>query len=143
MKMVKNHSNIVMKVTVILILVGIVAAALAIVFTHLYDNSYFAEKKFEELAKNYYENTLYEDFITDHDGEDIGEAFKKIPTGFRVKLRQILNSEFLNSNQNYRSYFDTKSYTCDTNTSDVVFKPHEPYGKKDYDMEITLNCVKL
>ncbi len=143
MKMVKNHSNIVMKVTVILILVGIVAAALAIVFTHLYDNSYFAEKKFEELAKNYYENTLYEDFITDHNGEDIGEAFKKIPAGFRVKLRQILNSEFLNNNQNYRSYFDTKSYTCDTNTSDVVFKPHEPYGKKDYDMEITLNCVKL
>ncbi|MBP5512535.1 hypothetical protein J6X90_04135 [Candidatus Saccharibacteria bacterium] len=143
MKMVRNRSNFVMKVTVFLIIIGLITAALAIIFTHLYDNSYFAEKKFEELAKNYYENTLYEDFITDHDGEDIAEAFKKIPTGFRVKLRQILNSEFLNSNQNYRSYFDTKSYTCDTNTSNVVFKPHESYGKKDYDMEITLNCVKL
>ena len=77
MKMVRNRSNFVMKVTVFLIIIGLIAAALAIIFTHLYDNSYFAEKKFEELAKNYYENTLYEDFITDHDGEDIAEAFKK------------------------------------------------------------------
>lgn len=132
-----------MKITVFVIITGIIVVAAAIIFTNLYNNTYFADKKFEELSRKYYEDTYYEEFIVEHDGEDLGEAFSKYYSGIRIKLRQILNSEFLNNNQNYRSYFDTNSYTCDTNTSNAVFWPRAPYGKKDYDVEFHLDCTKL
>ena len=70
------------------------------------------------------------------------EAFEKYKSGFIVRLRQILNYEFLEHDANYRSYFNTDSFSCDTNTSSATFKPHKPYGKKDYDVEFHLNCSK-
>ena len=131
-----------MKITVFLIAVGILVSVATIIFTHLYTNTYFADRKFEEISRDYYENTLYEEFIAEHNGEDLGEAFSKYRSGFTVKLRQILNSAFLKDNQNYRSYFDTESYSCDTNTSTAKFMPRAPYGKKDYDAEFNLVCSK-
>lgn len=142
MKMVKKRSGIVMKVTFFIMAIGIFVTIATIIFTNLYQNTFFADKKFEEISRNYYENTLYEDFIAEHNGEDLDEAFSKYTNGFNVKLRQILNSEFLKNNQNYRSFFETESYSCDTNTSTAKFIPHAPYGKKDYDIELNLNCAK-
>ncbi len=132
-----------MKITVFVIIVGILVVVASIIFTNLYHNSFFAEQKFDEIARNYYENTYYEEFLSEHNGEDLGEAFSKYHNGITVKLRQILNTEFLNNNKNYRSYFDTESYTCNTNTSTAKYLPHEPYGKKDYDLELNLKCEKL
>ena len=144
MKVVKKRgSGIIPKISIALIVVTIIAVIAAIVITQLFENHYFANQKFEELGRNYYENSLYESFITEHSGEDLGEAFSKYTSGFTVRLRQILNYEFLEHDSNYRSFFDTESFTCDTNKSNVVFKPHAPYGKKDYDAEFNLICSKL
>lgn len=131
-----------MKITFVVVLVGLLTAAGAVIYTNLYEENFFADKKFEELSRNYYENSLYENFITEHDGEDLAKAFSIYKKGFTVRLRQILNYEFLEHNQNYRTYFDTDSYSCDTNKSYVKFTAHEPYGKKDYDAEFNLVCDK-
>ena len=131
-----------MKITFIVVLVGLFTAAGTVIYTNLYEENFFADKKFEELSRNYYENSLYENFIAEHDGEDLAKAFSVYKKGFTVRLRQILNYEFLEHNQNYRTYFDTDRYSCDTNKSYVIFTTHEPYGKKDYDAEFNLVCDK-
>ncbi len=140
MRITRRRSGIVSKITIILIIMTIIVVVATIIFNHLSENHYFADKKFEELARSYYENSLYENFVKEHDGEDLSEAFSKYKNGFNIKLRQLLNYEFLEHNSNYRSYFDTDKFTCDTNTSHVIFKPHAPYGKKDYDAEFNLDC---
>lgn len=132
-----------MKVTIFIIAIGVLVTVAVVIFTNLYHGTFFAERKFEEISRSYYENTLYEEFLTVHEGEDLGEAFSKYRNGFTVKLRQILNSAFLKENQNYRSYFDTDSYSCDTNSSTAVFMPRAPYGKKDYEVELNLVCSKI
>jgi hypothetical protein len=142
MKMVRKRSGIVMKIAIFVILVGLLAVAGTVIYTNLYENHFFADRKFEELSRSYYENSLYENFITEHDGENLSEAFSVYKNGFTVKLRQILNYEFLEHNQNYRTYFETDNYSCDTNKSYVKFTAHEPYGKKDYDAEFNLVCDK-
>ena len=143
MKMAKKGSGIISKVIIASIVIVIGAVIATVVIGHLFEEHYFADKKFEELSRSYYEDTLYESFIVEHNGEDLAEAFSKYKSGFTVRLRQILNHEFLDHDANYRSYFETKSFSCDTNKSNVVFKPHAPYGKKDYDAEFTLICSKL
>lgn len=131
-----------MKIIIFIIFIGLLTTVGAVVYTNLYENHFFADRKFEELARNYYENSLYENFITEHDGEDLSKAFSVYKNGFTVRLRQLLNYEFLEHNQNYRTYFETENFSCDTNKSYVKFIAHEPYGKKDYDAEFNLDCVK-
>ena len=140
--MVKEKSSKLKKVAIAVVIIGFLVAAASIIYANLFQEKFFADKKFEELARNYYENELYENFIVEHDGEDLSVAFSKYTKGFTVKLRQFLNHEFLKNNQNYRSYFENDSYACDTNSSFARFIPKAPYGKTDYDIELTLNCSK-
>ena len=142
MKIERKRSRVVSKVIILLIFVAVLAVVGLIVYIKLYENTFFAERKFEELSRKYYEDSLYENFIVEHDGEELAEAFSGYKNGFTIKLRQILNHEFLQNNVNYRSYFETDSYSCDTNKSTAIFKAHEPYGKKDYDVEFNLVCDK-
>ena len=140
-KQKQNHTTSI--ITVAMILIAVLAVVAAVIFTNLYENSYFAEKKFDELARQYYENSLYPNFISEHKNESLEQAFEKYKNpGFEIKLRQLLNDAFLNDNQNYRTYFETSSYSCDTNTSTATFIPYAPFGKTDYRLEISLDCSK-
>lgn len=130
-------------ITIIVILVAVIVVVATIIFMNLYENSYFARNKFEELARRYYETSLYDNFLSEHKGEDLSVAFEKYAEfGFDIKLRQLLNSEYLMNGQNYRAYFETNVYTCDTNASSAKFIPYAPFGKKDYNLEIKLECTK-
>lgn len=139
----KQSINITSIVTVAIILVTVFAVIAAVIFSNLYENSYFAEQKFNELARKYYETSLYDKFVEGHKDESLEKAFEKYTqNGFEVKLRQLLNDAFLNDGQNYRTYFETNSYSCDTNNSVVRFIPYAPFGKTDYQMDIKLKCSK-
>ena len=142
MRIVRKRSGLASKMAIAIIVVAVLAIAGTVVYMNLYRDTFFAQRKFEEISRDYYENGLYEEFITEHSGEDLEEAFSKYPTGFIVKLRQILNWEFLEKNTNYRTFFSTDVYTCDTNISAATYKPHAPYGKKDYNIELNLECNK-
>lgn len=130
------------KIAFIVIVIGLLTAIAAVIFSNLYENTFFAEKKFDEITRHYYEDNVYETVILENKGEDVEKIFKKYPSGFFVKLRQALNWEFLENNTNYRSFFETESFSCDTNESYAKFIPRAPYGKKDYDVEFNLKCTK-
>ena len=143
MKIEKNRGNFASKITILLIIVGVLVAGASIIFTRLYSDNFFAEKKFEELSRKYYEEKIYTDFISEHNGEDIAEAFSKLDNGtITVKLRQILNYEFLEHDANYRGVFETDVFSCDTNNSKAIFTPRSPFGRKDYEVEFQLECEK-
>ena len=128
--MARKKSNLVSKMMILaIILVLFVATG-------------FAERKFEELARKYYEETLYPKFLADHGGNNLGEEFAKYQSGFTVKLRQILNHELLEHNKDYRKVFETEAFRCNTNSSSVIFKARAPYGKTDYVADFKLNCNK-
>ena len=140
--MVRKRSGITSKIAFIVIIVGLLVAVATVIFTNLYKNTFFAEQKFEEISRHYYEDEVYETILVENSGKNLEEVFKKYPNGITVKLRQALSWEFLENNMNYRSYFDTESFSCNTNESQAKFTPRAPYGKKDYDVEFDLKCNK-
>ena len=50
MKLVKKRSGMMMKITFIVVLVGLFTAAGTVIYTNLYEENFFADKKFEEFA---------------------------------------------------------------------------------------------
>ena len=143
MRIGRNSSNVAKKLTIFLIILTALVAAGAVIFSNLYKDMYFANQKFEELSRNFYENYLYENFLNEHSGENLEAAIKNYTVeGFRVKLRQILNYEFVEHGTNYRSYFETETFSCNTNGSWATFYPRAPYGKKDYEPKFELSCEK-
>ena len=142
MKMARKRSGIMSKIAFFVIIVGLLVAVAAVIFSNLYKNTFFAEQKFQEITKHYYEDNVYETILVENNGESLENIFKKYPSGIYVKLRQALSWEFLENNMNYRSYFETDAFSCDTNTSTAKFTPRAPYGKKDYDVEFNLKCNK-
>ena len=142
MKMVRKNSQLASKIMIGLIVVVILTATGFTIHKILYENQFFAGRKFEELARKYYEETLYQKFVEEHNKGDLASEFQKHSNGFTVKLRQILNHELLKNDKNYRADFETEAFSCDTNLSNVVFKAYAPYSKKDYMAEFNLNCNK-
>ena len=139
----RKESKTMSKIAFFVIIIGLLAAVSAVVFTNLYKNTFFAEKKFEDISRHYYEDELYETILLENEGVSLEDIFKKYPSGIFVKLRQALSWEFLENNMNFRSYFETDAFSCDTNESYAKFTPRAPYGKKDYDVEYNLDCKKL
>ena len=143
MKITKKHSRFTSKITIALILVVIITVIAAIFLSNLQDQNYFLEKNFEKISRNYYEETLYPQFIAEHEGESLEEAFDKYQTnGFTVHLRQILNYELLTNGSNLRSSFEGDDFSCDTNSSTAKFIPYAPFGKTDYAAEFNLDCTR-
>ena len=143
MKISKRHSRFTSRLMIILIFVAVVTVLGAVFFAKLNDQNYFVHKKFEEISRKYYEETVYPNFVSEHKDESLDKAFEKyLNNGFSIRLRQILNDEFLNHNNDYRSVFEGKNFSCDTNASTAKFVPKAPFGKTDYDAEFNLRCTK-
>lgn len=91
----------------------------------------------ETLGKLYYENNFYAK-IADEDSTYKAEYFKKYPTGIKVTLRVLLES---NSDINKDIFFNSKTKTnCNLDTTYVVITPNYPYGKSDYKLKVTTDC---
>ena len=126
---------------------SVVLATLGVYFfgQALYRPDLVAENRFKKIAREYYEDYLYPTIVKENtfgDGSiDLTNAFKKYRgNGFpAVKLRNLLL--YKADAEKERDYFQNDRYYCDTNTSAVSFRPKEPFGKTDYEMRYSLNCV--
>ncbi|MBQ2638473.1 hypothetical protein IJF91_00165 [Candidatus Saccharibacteria bacterium] len=142
MKIAKKHSRFTSHIMIALIFITVLTVIIAIFVQNLQDKNFFVNQKFESLSKSYYEEVLYPEFIEEHKNESLESAFEKYKNnGFTVRLRQILNYEFLNKNNDYRSVFEGNNFSCDTNSSTAKFVPRSPFGKTDYDAEFNLICT--
>lgn len=144
MKNNRKRSNMRPKIMIISIILAMIVIAAVIIYIKLSESTFFAERKFESLGRNYYENSIYDELLKGHDEANLKSVFGKYKkSGLIVKLRQLLNDALLKNGEDYRSLFETEHYSCDTNKSKVIYRPHEPYGKKDYDAEFVLDCSEL
>ncbi len=141
MKIAEKHHRLTANFAIAGIILTTIIVLATMIFSNLYEKRYFAQNKFEQLARLYYEENLYPKFISTHAGDPLDKMFEKYrSSGFTVQLRQILNSEILEKNQDYQKYFNNKKFSCDTNASNVIFRPIAPFGKKNYNPEFNLIC---
>jgi len=93
--------------------------------------------KVETLAKEYYENTLYEN-IVNSTTKPLDEVMKKYAEkGFsRIFLRQLL----VLSSSTHPDYSSIITSYCNENLTSIVIYPDAPYGKSDYHIEYDYSC---
>lgn len=99
------------------------------------------KRKFEELARTYYETYYYDKFMESIDPKVYNEkmtAYEK--SGFQpVLLRQLLlyqNGKY----SDYKGYFERDGFDCDKNATSAQFYPVKPYGRTDYTVTYEYKC---
>ena len=113
------------------------------VFVAVYFNAEaVAHRKFEQMAREYYEDYYLERFkssISEEVFEQRMAIYEK--TGLdAVPLRQLLLYQ-QEKNAKMRKYFEGKDFSCDKNTTTAKFYPIAPYGKTDYTVEFNYTCT--
>ncbi|MBQ3275348.1 hypothetical protein IJH46_02910 [Candidatus Saccharibacteria bacterium] len=123
------------------VIISSIMVALSIFVTVYFNAEAVAHRKFEFLAREYYETYYHEKFfenMTEEAFEAKIETFEK--TGFQpVLLRQLLlyqNGKY----SSYKKYFEMEGFSCDKNTTSAKFYPVAPYGPKDYTVEFNYSC---
>ncbi len=104
------------------------------------DPKRMAETEMESIAKDYYENYYYDQFIQNVPESDLAMAFQTYTDyGFpRVYLRELLlfdNSRHASS----RAMFEGQ-YICNTNNTAIQIVPYAPFGKTDYRVNYFYDC---
>lgn len=142
-----NNRNVkLVRIASLLIVITCVIVVVAALFVRKnITSTKLAEQKFEELARDYYENDFYKRFIRDHvkdeNDTDLEKYFGKYAQmGFSpVKLRKLLDYSERN-NKDMKKYFEYEKFSCDTNGSYVIIKPKAPFGAKDYELKSAISC---
>jgi len=97
-----------------------------------FDRETVAMRSLSRLAKDYYENYFYDNFVT----EGVGGFESYAEIGFpNVSLRQLLSFDGAR-NADYVKDF----YGCDKERTVVKITPLKPFKRVDYVIETALDC---
>ncbi len=117
---------------IILAILAVVAATFSAVFI---TDEKITKHEIESLAKDYYENYLYETISNANKEKPLSEILKEYETsGFSdISLRQLIIFNDV----------DGKNLTnfCDENKTTLRFYPKSPFGKTDYDIKYNYSCT--
>ena len=101
------------------------------------------EREVAKMAADYYENYYYARIEKQLPENEVKNQLQlQTENGIRpITLRQLI---LLNGGKNldFRKKVEKRKYKCDEETSGVVLTPKKPFGKKDYDIKISLVCNK-
>lgn len=135
------------KLALVIIAISTVAIIGSLVTNVYLEPERLALKELQFIARDYYENYFYQNYLNEHtyeDGLDIEEAFSAYTAkGFpAVRLRQLLlydGGKYAAS----RAYFEAERFTCDENLTSVTYVPYAPFGRTDYTVSYdTTSCLK-
>lgn len=142
MKIRRSGTRSMKIIAIIMIVVCLVTTCICLILASISDKYTSSKLEFDEIAKVYYEQYLYPEFIKEHSSESLESAFADYAKpGFpTVRLRQILNYYTIMRGEDIRSYFETTNYKCDTNSSTIDYLPYSPYGPNDVKIEKNLSC---
>lgn len=137
----RNNAQIARLVTFWGVVVCSVMVAITLILSIFFNEEAIAHRKFEHMAREYYEDYYYQKFISSI-SEDMFE--QKMQTFSTTGLQPVLLRQLLlyqnGKNSEYRKYFDTKNFSCDRNTTSAQFFPVSPYGPKDYEVKFNYSC---
>lgn len=95
--------------------------------------------KLEELAAIFYEGFYYDSMVKNYGVDQVANYAN---VGIKVSLDNLIRSSGLNKDQELRDFFvnsKTKE-PCDKDNTKVTIYPQDPYEKKDYKVDIILEC---
>lgn len=136
---IKNKKNIVIISSVILLI--IVAGTLTIFISHGFKNG---GKKLseEETLKLYLEEfgrDFYEQKYQPYMSKDILGKFTDL--GIKFNLDGLLRVNADQNAEKVSAFVNSKTKEeCDKENSMAIIYPQEPYGEKDYRIEVVLSC---
>lgn len=130
----KRFAAIIIAVCSVLVLLNVAASA-------YFNPKTVVEREISALAKEYYEDYLYNNLIGSREGAAVAEEMKRYKdTGVsNTYLRQLLLYDS-GRRKEASGYFNQKNFKCDHNKTYVKFFPEEPYQKENYRFEIKLFC---
>lgn len=104
------------------------------------DPKRMAESEMEKIAKDYYENYYYDEFISHVPDNEVNIAFATYTDyGFpRVYLRELLLFDE-GRHAASRPFFEG-NYVCNTNQTSIQIVPYAPFGKTDYRINYFYDC---
>ena len=124
------------------IIVSVAMVGVSLFVAICFNSEAVAHRKFEAMAREYYEDYYYDKFfgtMTEEGKAAKMEIYEK--TGLQpVLLRQLLLYQN-GKNAEMKKYFETKDgFSCDRNATSAKFYPVKPYGKTDYTVEFNYVC---
>ena len=134
-----NDAVIARRVIIGVICVAIVAVMAGLVGSFFWDGESMTKKRIEEMAKEYYEEFIYENLAegTTSQSEIEKKMDRYAEWGYApVSLRQLLMYDAEN-NKGEGSF--VKKY-CDENSTSVKIYPEAPYDVKSYRIDYKYDC---
>ena len=118
----------------LIVIIGIVALAIVIVFSVVIFGKISKENKKENemknLGKSFYEEVYYKQLVdSDIELKEFLSRYKE--NGIKFDLKTLVNY-----NDENKEVFDK----CNLDDSKVTIYPNEPYKQDSYKMELTLSC---
>ena len=122
------------KAIIAIIIAVMILVAIAVAISFLFKTENTVKVKIETLATSYYEDNLYEKYLTPDNSTD---GFKKYDqSGLPpVLLRQLIFTSDLD-----KAEIEQIRDACDENKTSVKYYPESPYTKTSYRIEYTYNC---
>jgi len=118
------------------IVVTIIICILIFVFG---SNKSALNKELEQIGRNFYENYYY-DQAGNTDSEKKAFLTSFVSAGIKVDLENLARAsenkeEIINKFVN-----DKTGEKCNGNNTKVIIYPKDPFGQKDYTIDVTLDC---
>ena len=97
------------------------------------------ETKLEELGRDFYESYYYDEHGKDDQSKK--EFAKKYANqGVIINLDNIVKTNYSKKQDVLNEFKNSSGQACDYKKTKVAIYPKEPYGVKDYDIKVTLEC---
>lgn len=131
----------VQRIIILIIILNFILITIALVVSFIFTPENLTKSKLDNLAKDYYENYLYQNIINSDsfkEKNDLKITFEKYETiGLSsVTLREL----FLYKDHPDQETIDYIKEYCDDNKTNVTFYPKPPYEKNSYEMEFFYSC---
>lgn len=121
-------------------LVAIIVVVAVVIFTGGPNQESKLKNKLELLGSDFYENFYYEQIgSTQGEKEEFLAKFKDL--GIKVNLDNLIRHKNEEQAELQKEFVNEKTnQECNAQNTKVVIYPKESYGKKDYKIEVILDC---
>ena len=126
--------SVIQKSIIAIIIATMIIVVIAILLSFVFRPENVIKSKIETLATSYYEDTLYEQYLTPDGSTDGFTKYEKSGLPY-VPLRQLIFTSNLDKNE-----IKQIRGICDENKTSIKYYPEPPYTKTSYRIEYTYNC---
>lgn len=128
------------------LIIGLAAGATIIIVLVILSITVFFNKeriitnKVKKMAYEYYSEYYYDSLKEGRKKEDFEKIMDKYSgIGFKISLENISSIDNGKYKEEVKS-FGSKNKKCDKLNTRAIIYPEKPYGKKDYRIEVELDC---